>query len=116
MHRAGLTDIQTATDAAGALEPLAGKAAKVLFAIRLNGVRSAGGAGADLASGFALAEALGWRHGLDEKLAKAPGFYSIIVVSTLVGLSINYLGISPMRALFGTAVINGLLAPPCWWY
>ena len=63
-------------------------------------------------SGYAVAEAFGWRYGLSEKPRKAWRFYAVIVASTLVGLLINYLGISPIRALFWTAVINGLLAPP----
>ena len=112
LHRAGITQIETAAQAAQALEPLAGKAAKVLFAIGLVGAGLLAVPVLTSASGFAVAEALGWRHGLDEKPERAPGFYAIIVASTLAGLACNYLGLSPLRALFATAVINGLLAPP----
>lgn len=112
LHRAGITQIDTAAQAAQALEPLAGKAAKVLFAIGLVGAGLLAVPVLTSASGFAVAEALGWRHGLDEKPGRAPGFYAIIVASTLVGLACNYLGFSPLRALFATAVLNGLLAPP----
>jgi Mn2+/Fe2+ NRAMP family transporter len=63
-------------------------------------------------SAYAVAEALGWKYGLSEKARKAKQFYAVIVISTFVGMLINYIGISPIRALFWTAVTNGLLAPP----
>lgn len=112
LHRVGLTDIQTASEAAQALEPLAGKAAKILFAIGLVGAGLLAVPVLTSTSGFAVAEAMGWRHGLNEKPGRAPAFYAIIVASTAAGLAFNFLGINPLRALFGTAVINGLLAPP----
>ena len=61
---------------------------------------------------YATAEAMGWKHGLDERPRRAKLFYGVISLSTLVGMLINFVGINPMRALFWTAVINGLLAPP----
>ena len=112
LHKAGMTNIETATDAAKALEPLAGKAAEILFAIGLIGAGLLAVPVLTGSSGYAVAEAFGWRYGLSEKPRKAWRFYAVIVASTLVGLLINYLGISPIRALFWTAVINGLLAPP----
>ena len=62
-------------------------------------------------SAYVLSAAAGWNFGLSERPGRAPQFYGIIAVSTLVGIWINYLGIGPMQALFWTAVINGLLAP-----
>jgi Mn2+/Fe2+ NRAMP family transporter len=59
-----------------------------------------------------VAEALGWRHGLDEKPRRAKLFYAVIIIPTLIGMGINFLGINPIRALFWTAVVNGFLAPP----
>jgi len=112
LHRAGLTNIETATDAAKALEPLAGKAATILFAVGLIGAGLLAVPVLTGSSAYAVAEALGWKYGLSEKAAKAKKFYAVIVISTFVGLLINYVGISPIRALFWTAVINGLLAPP----
>lgn len=112
LHKSGVTNIESATDAARALEPLAGKWAKILFAIGLMGAGLLAVPVLTGSSGYAMAEAFGWKCGLSEKPAKARQFYSVIVISTFVGLLINYVGISPIRALFWTAVINGLLAPP----
>ena len=63
-------------------------------------------------SAYAVSEALGWKKGLGKKLHEAPLFYSIIAVSTLLGLAMNFIGINPMRALYYAAAVNGLLAPP----
>jgi Mn2+/Fe2+ NRAMP family transporter len=59
-----------------------------------------------------MAEALGWKYGLDEKPRRAKLFYAMIIVPTLIGILINFVGINPIRALLWTAVINGFLAPP----
>jgi Mn2+/Fe2+ NRAMP family transporter len=112
LHAAGVTDINTAAQAASALRPLAGDFAFMLFAIGILGVGLIGvpvlaGSGA-----YALSEALGWHSGLERKAADARGFYSIIAVSVLAGLVIQYLPISPMKALFWSAVINGVVAVP----
>ncbi|MHB8477421.1 MAG: NRAMP family divalent metal transporter [Steroidobacteraceae bacterium] len=112
LHAAGVTDINTAAQAASALRPLAGDFAFMLFAVGILGVGLIGvpvlaGSGA-----YALSEAMGWRSGLERKTADARGFYSIIAVSVLAGLVIQYLPISPMKALFWSAVINGVVAVP----
>ena len=112
LHAAGQTDIQSAAQAAQALEPLAGRGAQALFALGLIGsgflaVPILTGAGA-----YAAAEAWGWRYGLDEKPRQAKPFYAVIVGATLVGMLINFVGINPITALYWTAVLNGLLAPP----
>ena len=60
---------------------------------------------------YAFAETLGWRQGLDKKLKQAPAFYALIPVSTGVGVGLDFVGINPVKALYWTAVINGLLAP-----
>ena len=112
LHQTGKTDIQSATDAAAALRPLAGNAAYVMLAIGLIG---AGFLSVPILTGsgaYAIAEALGWKHGLDQKPRRAKLFYTVIAVSTLVGMLINFIGINPITALFWTAVINGFLAPP----
>jgi NRAMP (natural resistance-associated macrophage protein)-like metal ion transporter len=112
LHAHGQTDVQSATDAARALEPFAGAAAKYLFAVGLIG---AGFLAVPVLSGsaaYAVAETFGWRYGLDTKPHQAKQFYAVIAVSTAVGMLINFTGINPIRALFWTAVINGLLAPP----
>ena len=105
-------DIQSAADAAQALRPLAGDAAGVLLAIGLIG---AGFLAVPILTGsaaYGLSEAFGWAYGLDRKPERAKQFYAVIALATLVGVGINYLGINPIDALFWTAVINGVLAPP----
>src|SRR5262249_50737641 len=61
---------------------------------------------------YAVAEALGWKHGLDKRPKNAKAFYALIAISTLIGMAINFTSISAVRALYLSAVINGLLAPP----
>jgi Mn2+/Fe2+ NRAMP family transporter len=112
LHASGKTDIQSATDAAQALRPLAGNAATILFAVGLIG---AGFLAVPVLTGsaaYAVAESFGWKYGLDAKPGQAKQFYAVIAVSTLVGMLINFLGINPIKALFWTAVINGVIAPP----
>ena len=112
LHVAGVTDINTAAQAASALRPLAGDFAYTLFALGILGVGLIGvpvlaGSGA-----YALSEVMGWKEGLERKVADARGFYGIIAVSVLAGLGIQYSPISPMKALFWSAVINGVVAVP----
>jgi Mn2+/Fe2+ NRAMP family transporter len=112
LFKAGKTDIESATDAAQALRPLAGDGAYVLLALGLIG---AGFLAVPILTGsaaYGVAEALGWKHGLDEKPRRAKAFYAIISASTLIGMLLDFLGINPISALFWTAVINGFLAPP----
>jgi len=112
LHASGHTTIGSATEAAQALRPLAGNAATVLFAIGLIGSGLLAVPVLTGSSAYAVAEAFGWRSGLDEKPRRARKFYAVIAVSTLVGVAIDLTGINPIRALFWTAVINGLIAPP----
>ena len=112
LHVGGITDINTAAEAANALRPLAGEFAYILFAVGILGVGLIGvpvlaGSGA-----YALAETMGWNTGLEREVNNARGFYGIIAVSLLAGLGIQYLPISPMKALFWSAVINGVVAVP----
>ncbi|MGD0635115.1 MAG: divalent metal cation transporter [Beijerinckiaceae bacterium] len=108
----GITDIETAAQAASALRPLAGDFAYMLFALGILGVGLIGvpvlaGSGA-----YAFSEAMSWKLGLERKATDAWGFYGIIAVSMLAGLAIQYSPMSPMKALFWTAVINGVVAVP----
>ena len=112
LNRAGQTDISSAADAAQALRPLAGEAAGVLLAVGLVGTGVLAVPILTGSAAYAVAEAMGWQYGLDRKPAHAKEFYGVIVVATLVGMALNFLGINPIDALFYTAVINGLLAPP----
>jgi NRAMP (natural resistance-associated macrophage protein)-like metal ion transporter len=112
LHASGKTDVSSAADAASALQPLLGAAAKYLFAIGIVGAGLLAIPVLTGASGYALSEAFGWRHGLDEKVTKAKGFYAIIIVSMAVGMLANYLGLDPIKALVYSAVINGVTSPP----
>jgi NRAMP (natural resistance-associated macrophage protein)-like metal ion transporter len=112
LNKTGHTDIQSATDAAKALEPLAGSAAKYLFAFGLIGAGFLAVPVLTCSAAYAVAETFGWKYGLDTKPWEAKQFYAIIAVSTLIGTAINFIGINPITALFWTAVINGLLSPP----
>jgi Mn2+/Fe2+ NRAMP family transporter len=106
------TTIKTATDAARALEPFAGPAATLLWAIALVGAGMLAVPILTASAAYAFAEALGWKRGLGEPPRRAKAFYGVIVVSTLVGMFVNFVGINPITALVWTAVINGFLAPP----
>jgi Mn2+/Fe2+ NRAMP family transporter len=112
LNAAGVKNIETAAQAASALKPLAGNFAFLLFALGILGVGLIGvpvlaGSGA-----YALCEAMGWRWGLERSATDARGFYGVIAVSVLAALALQYSPISPMRALFWSAVINGLVAVP----
>ena len=112
LNVAGITNIQSANEAALALKPIAGNAATLLFATGLIGAGFLAVPVLTTSAAYAVAETVGFRHGLDEKPRAAKHFYAVIVVSTLVGVLINFIGINPIKALFWTAVINGVIAPP----
>lgn len=112
LHKAGKIDIQSATEATQALRPLAGDAAYILLALGLIGAGFLCVPILTGSSAYAIAEALGWKHGLDEKPRRAKLFYGVIAVSTMIGILINFIGINSIKALVLAAVINGFLAPP----
>jgi NRAMP (natural resistance-associated macrophage protein)-like metal ion transporter len=112
LHAAGVTDIQTAAQAASALKPLAGNFAYILFALGILGVGLIGVPVLAGSAAYAVAEAMGWKWGLERKAADARGFYGVIAASVLVALIIQYSPINPMKALFWSAVINGIVAVP----
>ena len=112
LNVAGIRDIETAAQAARALKPLAGHFAFLLFALGILGVGLIGVPVLAGSAAYALSEAMGWREGLELKIRRAPRFYGVIVASMLLGLMIQYSPISPMKALFWSAVINGVVAVP----
>jgi Mn2+/Fe2+ NRAMP family transporter len=112
LHVAGTTDITTAAEAASALRPLAGDFAYELFALGILGVGLIGVPVLAGSAAYALSEAMGWKSGLERKVGDARRFYAVIAVSVLLGLGIQYSPISPMKALFWSAVINGVVAVP----
>lgn len=108
---AGITHIDTAAQAAQALRPLAGNFAFILFT---GGIIGTGLLALPVLAGssaYAVSEGLGWKRGLYNTFTEARGFYGIITVSTLIGLLVNFLPISPFVLLYYTAVVNGLIAP-----
>lgn len=111
LHVTGQTNIQSATEAAQALRPLAGNFATVLFGIGLIGAGLLAIPVLTGSAAYAVAETFNWPSGLDEKPRHAKKFYGVIAVSTLVGVVIDFAGINPISALFWTAVINGVVAP-----
>ena len=112
LHVAGITDIQTAAQAASALRPLAGDSAFLLFALGILGVGMIGVPVLAGSAGYALSEAMGWKWGLERKVRDARGFYAVIIISVLAALGIQYSPINPMKALIWSAVINGIVAVP----
>ncbi|VVD99904.1 NRAMP family divalent metal transporter [Pandoraea cepalis] len=112
LHASGIRGIDTAAQAASALRPLAGDLAYALFSV---GIVSVGLIGVPVLAGsgaYAMAEAMHWKEGLERKPSAAQGFYGIIALSLLAATGIQYSPISPMKALFWSAVINGVVAVP----
>ncbi len=118
IHAHGVTDIQTADQAAKSLEPLvktfpqAGEISKTIFALGIIGTGLLAVPVLAGSSGYALSDAFGWSEGLSRKFKQAKGFYLVIAASTLIGLWINFINIDPIKALVYTAVINGVIAVP----
>lgn len=111
LYQAGINQIDTVGEAALALKPLAGNMAYLLFAI---GVIATGLIAIPVLSGslsYIFTETFGWEQGLDKKFHEAKGFYVIISISLIVGLCLNYVGISPIDALIYTAILYGVTAP-----
>lgn len=111
LHRAGLTHIQTSAQAAEALRPLAGEGAALLYTVGLIGVGLLAIPTFTGSAAYALAELYGWRQGLDEKIGKARAFYAVVLLSTAVAMIMDFSNVNPVRALYWSAVINGVLAP-----
>ena len=111
LHTHGLKEITTSREAAEALKPLAGVFAAALYTVGLIGVGFLAIPTLTGSAAYALAEIFKWRQGLDESLSSARYFYRIVIGSTFVGILIDFANINPVRALFWTAVINGVLAP-----
>jgi len=118
LNKNGITEINTAADAARALEPLvrgfpnAGLIAKLIFSVGIIGLGLLAVPVLAGSSSYAISEAIGWKEGLYRKFKRAIGFYVVIILATMAGLAINFLGIDPIKALVFTAVFNGIAAVP----
>ena len=107
----GITNIESAAQAAEALRPVAGHATYYLFAIGIIGTGLLAIPVLAGASSYAVSESFKWREGLYRKFRQAHAFYGVLIVSMLVGLGINFLGIEPIKALIYSAISNGIVAP-----
>jgi len=112
LHRQGVTQIDTAAQAAEALRPVAGEFAFTLFAAGIIGTGLLAVPVLAGSAAFAVAEIFGWKEGLEYKPQQAAGFYSIVVLATAMGILIDWSNLDPMKALFWSAVLNGLAAVP----
>ena len=112
LHAQGITDIQTSGQAAEALRPIAGAFAFAVFAIGIIGTGLLAVPVLAGSAAYAVCEAFDWVEGLDHKLRDARAFYGTIAVATLAGTVLNFTGLDPIKALYWSAVLNGLLAAP----
>ncbi|HVU75879.1 MAG TPA: divalent metal cation transporter [Candidatus Paceibacterota bacterium] len=104
--------IDTASDAAAALRPIAGDFAYFIFALGVVGTGLLAVPVLAGSAGYAVAEAMGWKEGLGKRFGQAPGFYLVILLATLFGLFVNVSSIGSMTMLYYAAMLNGVLAPP----
>jgi NRAMP (natural resistance-associated macrophage protein)-like metal ion transporter len=111
LYQHGITEIKTAADAALALKPFAGDATYFLFAAGIIGTGLLAIPVLAASSSYTIAESFRWKEGLNRKLGQASAFYGVIIISMLVGLGINFIGIDPIKALIYAAVANALVAP-----
>jgi Mn2+/Fe2+ NRAMP family transporter len=111
LHAHGLTRIETSRQAAEALRPLAGPLTATLFTIGILGVGFLAIPTLAGSAAYAFAETFDWSQGIDKKVRAARRFYAVLVMATFAGIVLDFAHINPIRALFWTAVINGLLAP-----
>ena len=119
LHKNGVTNIQTAEEAARALVPIAGDYAGVLFLLGILGTGLLSVPVLAGASSYAMAETFGWRESLEKRPSQARAFYAVIFLSIVVGLTLNLVGLNPMQFLIIAAITNGLAAPilmaVIWW-
>jgi NRAMP (natural resistance-associated macrophage protein)-like metal ion transporter len=111
LHAHGITNIETSSQAASALAPFAGRFAATLFTLGIVGVGFLAIPTLTGSAAYAFAETFRWRQGLDQKFTAARAFYGVIILSTASGIVLDFANVNPVKALFWTAVINGLLAP-----
>jgi len=112
LHEAGITNIQTSSQAAEALRPIAGNSAFLLFALGIIGTGLLAIPVLAGSAAYAVAEAMKWPIGHGKSLTEAKGFYFIITVATLLGVSIDFTPIDPIKALLWSAVVNGVISVP----
>jgi NRAMP (natural resistance-associated macrophage protein)-like metal ion transporter len=112
LHKAGITEVETAADAAQALQPLAGSGAGLLFLLGVIGVGFLAVPVMTTGAAYDIAQAFGWRHSLHAKPNQAKKFYAAVIGLTLIGVAMNFLGFNPMKALVWAGVVQGFSTPP----
>jgi NRAMP (natural resistance-associated macrophage protein)-like metal ion transporter len=111
LFNAGITNIQTAGEAALALRPIAGEFAFILFALGILGTGLLSIPVLAGSSSYAVSESLGWKFGLYRKLKEAMAFYGMIAVAMVLGIVLNFVGLDPIKTLIYSAVLNGIISP-----
>jgi Mn2+/Fe2+ NRAMP family transporter len=111
LHKHGITKIETSKQAAEALRPLAGEFAYLLYTVGIIGVGFLAIPVLAGSAAYALAETFSWHQGIDKHFKGARGFFTVIIFSASIGVLLNFLNVNPIKALYWTAIINGLLAP-----
>ncbi len=111
LHARGLTHLATSAEVASALKPLAGSMATLLYTVGLIGTGALAIPTLAGSSAYAFAETFGWNQGIDERVNRAPGFYAVVVAAMSIGMALDFANVNPIKALYWTAVLNGLLAP-----
>ncbi|MFC5549180.1 NRAMP family divalent metal transporter [Massilia aerilata] len=112
LHVHGVSDIQTSAQAAIALRPVAGQAAFLMFSLGIVGTGMLAIPVLAGSAAYAVSDALGWRSSLEDKPAMAPRFYTMIAISTLAGMGLIFTPIDPIKALYWSAVVNGVISVP----
>ncbi|HEY2066918.1 MAG TPA: divalent metal cation transporter [Gemmatimonadaceae bacterium] len=111
LNRHGVTNVETSKDVAAALEPLAGRFSALLYTIGIIGTGTLAIPTLAGSAAYALAETFDWHQGIDEPYLEARAFYTVVIVSFVVGVGMDFAGVNAVKALYWSAVLNGLLAP-----
>jgi Mn2+/Fe2+ NRAMP family transporter len=111
LNRHGVTNVETSRDVAAALEPIAGRFAALLYTLGIVGTGALAIPTLAGSAAYALAETFGWHQGIDEPYLHARAFYAVVILSFLVGVTLDFANLNAVQALYWSAVLNGLLAP-----
>ena len=111
LHRAGITQVSSSAEIATALRPLTGNLATLLYTIGLLGTGALAIPTVAGSAAYAFAETFGWSQGIDERFGRARAFYVVVMISVLIGVGLDFANVNPIKALYMTAILNGLLAP-----
>lgn len=111
LHAAGIKNPETSREVASALRPLAGNLATLLYTVGLLGVGALAIPTLSGSAAYAFAETFGWNQGIDERFGRARAFYIVVIIAMLLGVAMDFANVNPVKALYWTAILNGLLAP-----